>query len=99
MTLESRASAIEGIGLFTTEAIIKHAPVGRVNVIREITEAAPLDGDKGEFFYHFHWRADGRQLLLGAPHRHTNHSCQPNIYITTLNTVSLHDSSPSKEVE
>ena len=88
MVLEIRNSPLEGNGVFTKEHIRKHSVVCRVNVVREITEGAPLDPDKGELFHHCHWYPDGRMMLIGEPHCYTNHSCTPNIFYYTVNRVS-----------
>jgi SET domain-containing protein len=87
MSLEVRDSAIHGKGVFTTERIQKHSVIGKVNIVREITEEHPLDPSKGEFYYHCHWPPDGTQLLVGEPHCYLNHSCEPNTFYYTMNKV------------
>ncbi len=88
MSLENRKSPLQGKGMFTTEPIRKHSVVCRVNMLREITDENPLDTDKGELFHHCHWYPDGRMVLVGEPHRYTNHSCDPNIFYYTVSKVS-----------
>lgn len=51
----------------------------RVNIVREITEAAPLCPEAGERIEHCSYPS-GKVVLWGFPDRHLNHSCDPNAY-------------------
>ena len=87
MSLEVRDSVIHGNGVFTTECIPKHSVICRVNINREVTDDQPLDPDKDELLHHCHWYPDGTMVLVGEPHRYLNHSCEPNIFLYTVNKV------------
>lgn len=50
-----------------------------MNVVREITDAAPLRPEQGERREHCAYPED-RVVLYGWPDRHLNHSCDPNAY-------------------
>ena len=77
--IEVRESAIEGVGVFALEEFKEGDLVSTVNVVREITDSAPLRPDCGELFEHCAY-PDGRVVLYGMPDRHLNHNCDPNAY-------------------
>ena len=79
MDVEVRASIIDGLGVFAVRAFHENERIRRVNVVREITAAAPLREDLGERQDHCNY-PDGRVVLYGLPDRHLNHSCDPNAY-------------------
>ena len=72
--VEVRSSSIEGLGVFGLRKEVRG-----VNILREVTEATPLRPAVGEEAKHCAY-SDGRIVLLGAPDRHLNHSCDPNAY-------------------
>jgi hypothetical protein len=78
-SVEVRASPIQGLGVFATRAFRAGEPVRRVNIGREITEAAPLCPEAGERIEHCSYPS-GKVVLWGFPDRHLNHSCDPNAY-------------------
>lgn len=78
--VEVRPSSIEGLGLFAARAFRAGEGIRRVNVVREITPAAPLREELGERQDHCDY-PDGRVVLLGFPDRHTNHSCDPSAWV------------------
>jgi hypothetical protein len=80
MFLEVRGSNIHGKGVFTTVCIPKHSLIGRINILRKVTDESPLDSAKGELEHHCHWYPDGTMVLVGEPHRFPNHSCNPNTF-------------------
>ena len=77
--IEVRESAIEGLGVFALEEFKESDLVSTVNVVREITDSAPLRPECEEFYEHCAY-PDGRVVLYGIPDRHLNHSCDPNAY-------------------
>jgi hypothetical protein len=76
--VEMRLSPSGGMGVFARKAFRRGETIGDFDVVREITPAAPLSTDDDPD--HAYW-ADGKQLLVGAPSRYLNHSCDPNAYI------------------
>ena len=80
MDVEVRDSAIEGLGLFAARALRAGERIRRINVVREITAAAPLREDLGERADHCDY-PDGRVVLLGYPDRCVNHSCDPSAWV------------------
>lgn len=79
-SVEVKPSRVEGLGLFSKRAFDADDCIRRINVVREVTEAAPLCTDAGERFDHCDY-VDGKVLLIGFPDRHLNHSCDPNAYV------------------
>jgi hypothetical protein len=78
-SVEVRASPIQGLGVFATRAFGTGEHIRRVNIVREITEAAPLRPEAGERIEHCSYPS-GKVVLWGFPDRHLNHSCDPNAY-------------------
>jgi uncharacterized protein len=70
-------SPIHGLGVFARRAFA----AGETILVREerpVTAEQPLDAAKGEFEYHCDWLEGGRQVYVGYPERHVNHSCDAN---------------------
>jgi len=76
---ETRPSPIQGTGVFALRPFAPGERVRRANVVREVTEQAPLRPEQGERLEHCDY-PDGRVMLWGAPDRYYNHSCDPNAY-------------------
>ena len=79
--VEVRSSPIEGLGLFAARAFHPGERLHHVNVVREVTPEAPLRPELGERADHCDY-PDGRVVLIGAPDRHVNHSCDPSAYVS-----------------
>jgi len=78
-----KPSGIEGLGLFAERSFGTGERIRRVNVVREVTEDAPLREELGERLDHCDY-PDGKVVLIGFPDRHLNHSCDPNAYVLYL---------------
>jgi SET domain-containing protein len=78
--VEVRASPIEGLGIFALRSFAAGELIRAVTVVREITPEAPLQPELGERREHCDY-PDGKVLLIGAPDRHLNHSCDPNAWL------------------
>ena len=76
---EARPSGIEGTGLFAPVDAERGDVLGRFTIEREITPESPLRPDRGERVDHLAY-PDGRTILVAAPERYTNHSCDPNAW-------------------
>lgn len=76
---EARPSGIEGLGLFAVGPAAAGSVLGWFTVERVITSDAPLRPDLGEKVDHLTY-PDGKVLLLAAPERYVNHSCDPNAW-------------------
>src|SRR5512135_1435255 len=78
--VQVKPSSIEGLGVFAMRTFAPGECIRQINVVREITPAAPLREDLGERVDHCDY-PDGKVVLLGYPDRHLNHSCDPNAYV------------------
>jgi uncharacterized protein len=78
--VEVRASSIEGLGLFAARPFSFGQRIRRINVLRDVTPAAPLREELGERADHCDY-PNGKIVLLGYPDRHINHSCNPSAYV------------------
>jgi len=77
--VEVRESPVEGLGVFSTRDFADGELIRVVNVVREVTDDAPLRADDGERHEHCAY-PDGKVVLYGLPDRHLNHSCDPNAW-------------------
>ena len=78
--VEARPSVIEGLGLFACRPFAALEIIHRINVVRELTAAAPLRPELGERRDHCDY-PDGKVVLIGPPDRHLNHCCDPNAWV------------------
>ena len=74
-------SEIEGKGVFAAEPIEPGDTVLVVDTSRRVTDDDPLRPEEGESEEHLAYLSGGRVVLLPAPERHLNHSCDPNAYL------------------
>ncbi len=99
--VEVKPSPIEGLGLFATRPFRAGERIRRVNIVREITEDAPLREDLGERIEHCSF-PDGKVLLWGFPDRYVNHRCDPNAYEwhegSDIYIVARRDIAPGEEI-
>lgn len=77
-------SRIEGLGVFATGPLSEGDVVLVIDTSRVVDETRPLRPELGEHEDHCTYLQDGRVVLLGAPERHLNHSCDPNAYLRTV---------------
>lgn len=77
--VEVRNSVIEGLGVFAARPYEPGESIRRVNIVRGVTEDAPLRPEAGERPEHCAY-PDGGVVLWGFPDRHLNHCCDPNAY-------------------
>lgn len=77
--LDVRPSRIGGLGIFALKWFQPGDRITRVNIVREITAAAPIREEVGERTDHCAY-PDGKVVLIAYPERHVNHSCDPNAY-------------------
>ena len=77
--VEVRESSIQGLGVFARRDFAAGELIRAANLVREITEDAPLRPDLGERADHCAY-PDGKVVLYGFPDRYYNHSCDPNAW-------------------
>lgn len=80
----AKQSDIEGIGVFANRPFTPGEVVLVIDTSRVVDEDRPLRPDLGESENHCAYLQHGRVVLLDAPERHLNHSCDPNSYLKTI---------------
>jgi SET domain-containing protein len=79
-----KTSPIHGLGVFAR----RNFATGETILLREerpVTPEAPLEASRGELEYHCDWLEGRRQVYLGFPERHVNHSCDANAFNKRVN--------------
>jgi SET domain-containing protein len=96
-----KSSPIHGLGLFARRTFATGEPI-LVREERPVTLEQPLDPSRGELEHHCDWLEGGRQVYLGYPSRHINHSCEPNAFLREQNglhhVVALKPIRPNEEI-
>lgn len=77
-------SEIEGKGVFAAEPVGPGDTVLVLDTSRLVTAEDPLRPEAGESEEHLAYLSGARVVLLPAPERHLNHSCDPNAYLETV---------------
>ena len=75
-----KPSSIHGLGVFARRTFA----TGETILVREerlVTPERPLDASAGELDSNCDWLEGGRQVYLGFPERHLNHSCDHNAFV------------------
>ena len=81
--IRAKTSRIEGLGVFADRPFEEGDVVLVIDTSRVVDERHPLRPELGEREDHCTSLQDGRVVLLPAPERHLNHSCDPNAYLRT----------------
>ena len=97
-----KESPLHGQGVFST------APIGRGEVIHEIDDTRvvddehPLRSELGEEPVHRDWLPDGTTVLMQKPAGFFNHSCEPNVFVYSVDKqrfiLGLHDIERGEEL-
>ena len=80
-----RPSPIQGLGVFAARDFRAGEVIFDTSELRLVTDEHPLG--EGEEERHCDWLADGRQVLLPEPARYINHSCDPNVFVRTIDGI------------
>ena len=81
-----KTSPIHGLGVFARRTFA----TGETILVREerpVTPDQPLDAERGELEHHCDRLDGGRQVYLGFPERHINHSCDANSFTRRIEGV------------
>lgn len=81
MKVEVRDSAIQGLGVFAGEDATRGDTVLVIDdsqVVKDESSLPKRDVD------HCDYLADGKAVLMQSPERHINHSCDPNVFVKTI---------------
>jgi len=85
MKIEVKKSKIEGTGVFAEEDIKKGEIILSMddsNVVADVNSLTTYQQD-----YECDWLADSKVILMQAPEKHINHSCDPNTYVKTIDGI------------
>ena len=80
-------SKIHGIGVFAGRDFQKDEIVLPIDDSRVVNDENPLNPAAGEFDYHCDYLANCKVVLMPSPERHINSSCDPNVYVETIDGV------------
>lgn len=78
------ASPVHGLGVFAQRAFAQEETILVIDDTRIVDEDPPLHPELDEFAYHCDYLAQGKVVLMLAPERHINASCDPNSYVKTI---------------
>ncbi|MCQ3932065.1 MAG: hypothetical protein DPW16_16565 [Chloroflexi bacterium] len=78
-------SPIQGKGVFARVNIAKGEPILQADDSRIVDETHPLRPELGEYEYHTDFIANDVTVLWQDPEKYTNHSCDPNTFVKTIN--------------
>ncbi len=96
-----KPSSIQGLGVFARRTFATGEPI-LVREERPVTHDQPLDAARSELEYHCDWLEGGRQVYLGFPERHFNHSCDANAFVRfedgIATVVALRAIRPNEEI-
>lgn len=81
-TWEVRRSTVEGFGVFATRSLSAGDVVLEIDDSRVVDASHPLDPTDDP--RHCDYLAQGKVVLMRYPERHINHSCDPNVYVRTV---------------
>jgi len=81
-----KTSPIHGLGVFARRTFATGETI-LVREERQVTPEQPLDAERGESEQHCDWLEGGRQVYLGFPERHVNHSCDANSFTRRVDGV------------
>jgi len=95
-------SPIHGRGVFAVDPLKPGEIVLKIDDSRVVTEADPLDPEKGEQEHHCDYLAGGKTVLMQEPERFINHGCDPNVFVRTVAgdryVVALKEIRPGDEI-
>jgi uncharacterized protein len=95
-------SPIHGTGVFAADHLRPGEIVLKIDDSRVVTDADPLDPEKGEQEHHCDYLAGGKVVLMQPPERFINHGCDPNAYTRTIAgvryVIALREIHPGDEI-
>jgi len=97
---EVRESPIDGLGLYAGCHFSANDVVLEIDDSRAVDSAHPLGADDDP--RHCDYLARGHVVLMQYPERHINHSCDPNVYVRTVDgqrlVIALRDIAEGDEI-
>ena len=84
MKVTAAPSEIHGTGVSAVQPIPRGEVVLKMDDSRIVDEEYPLREEIGENPDHQDWLPDGTTVLQGEPERYINHSCDPNVFVYSV---------------
>lgn len=81
------SSPVHGLGVFAARAFASGDSVLRIDDSRVVDDRKPLRPALDERPEHCDYLAEGRVVLMSAPERYINSSCDPNTFVGTVGRV------------
>lgn len=98
--IEVRDSSVEGKGVFADRPFHAGERVLTIHDSRTVDDQHPLG--PGDDPRHCDYLAAVRVVLMQPPERHINHSCDPNVYVKTIDgrrvVIAIRDIAAGEEV-
>ena len=82
--VEVKRSGIHGDGVFALGPVAQGAVIHRIDDSRVVDDQHPIRPDLGENPEHCDWLPDGSTVLMQTPAGYINHSCDPNVYVYSV---------------
>jgi hypothetical protein len=82
-----KESRISGKGGFSSRSFRKGEVILEMDDSHVVTDPSTLTKEQHEF--ELDYLADGKIVVMQAPERYINHSCDPNSYVKTVNGVRM----------
>ena len=80
-----KKSRISGKGVFSSKNFREGEAILEIDDSHVVTDTSKLTKEQHKF--ELDYLADGKIVIMQAPERHINHSCDPNSYVKTVNGI------------
>jgi len=80
-----KKSGISGKGVFSNRSFRKGEMILEIDDSHVVTDPSKLTKEQHKF--ELDYLADGKIVIMQAPERYMNHSCDPNSYVKTVNGI------------
>jgi SET domain-containing protein len=80
-----KKSRISGKGVFSNRSFRKGEMILEIDDSHVVTDPSKLTKEQHKF--ELDYLADGKIVIMQAPERYMNHSCDPNSYVKTVNGI------------
>jgi len=80
-----KESRISGKGVFSNRSFRKGEVILEMDDSHVVTDSSKLTKEQHEF--ELDYLADGKIVVMQAPERYINHSCDPNSYVKTIRGI------------
>ena len=78
-------SKVHGLGVFAAQKFAEGEIILTIDDSRVVDHEHQLNPELGEYAYHCDYLAGGKIILMRYPERHINSSCDPSVFVKTIN--------------